>query len=68
MGLNESASYAMCDAPDCQHSIPIPNALLGVVESALNWLPTESWGVGERAGEIYCPQHRLSHGGFLELG
>ena len=57
VGLNESASYATCDAPDCQNSIAIPNARVGDAEAALNWVLGEGWGVGLKDDETYCPHH-----------
>lgn len=57
MGLNESASYAMCDAAECQNSIRIPSARLGAADAARDWLPSEGWGVEVKHDETYCPRH-----------
>ena len=57
MGLDESSSYATCDAPECENRIAIPIARVGDAEAAFDWLLGEGWGIGMKKQGTYCPHH-----------
>jgi hypothetical protein len=57
VALDETASYATCDAPECENRIAIPAARVGEAEAALEWLLGKGWGIGVGKQDTYCPHH-----------